>query len=39
MGKLILQHEGTLERFTGDGMMVFLTTPCQCLIQRTEQSE
>ena len=23
MGKLILQHEGTLERFTGDGMMIF----------------
>ena len=23
MGKLILEHEGTLERFTGDGMMIF----------------
>jgi adenylate cyclase len=23
MGELILAHEGTLERFTGDGMMVF----------------
>ena len=23
MGRLILEHEGTLERFTGDGMMVF----------------
>ena len=22
MGKLILEHEGTLERFTGDGMMI-----------------
>src|SRR5262249_54444017 len=23
MGKLILEHDGTLERFTGDGMMIF----------------
>src|SRR5262249_59328666 len=23
MGHLILAHEGTLERFTGDGMMIF----------------
>src|SRR5439155_2441727 len=23
MGRLILEHEGTLERFTGDGMMIF----------------
>jgi adenylate cyclase len=27
MGKLILEHEGTLERFTGDGIMVFLNDP------------
>jgi adenylate cyclase len=27
MGKLVLAHEGTLERFTGDGMMVFFNDP------------
>jgi class 3 adenylate cyclase/CheY-like chemotaxis protein len=27
MGKLVLEHEGTLERFTGDGMMVFFNDP------------
>jgi adenylate cyclase len=27
MGDLILQHQGTLERFTGDGMMVFFNDP------------
>jgi adenylate cyclase len=29
MGRLILQHEGTLERFTGDGMMVFFNDPVE----------
>ena len=27
MGKLILEHGGTLERFTGDGMMIFFNDP------------
>ena len=27
MGRLIMAHEGTLERFTGDGMMVFFNDP------------
>jgi adenylate cyclase len=26
-GELILEHEGTLERFTGDGMMVYFNDP------------
>jgi adenylate cyclase len=29
MGRLVLQHEGTLERFTGDGMMVFFNDPVE----------
>ena len=29
MGRLILAHEGTLERFTGDGMMVFFNDPIE----------
>jgi adenylate cyclase len=27
MGKLIIAHEGTLERFAGDGMMIFFNDP------------
>jgi len=27
MGEVIVSHEGTLERFTGDGMMVFFNDP------------
>jgi class 3 adenylate cyclase len=27
MGKLIIEHQGTLERFTGDGMMIFFNDP------------
>ena len=27
MGTLVLAHEGTLERFAGDGMMVFFNDP------------
>jgi adenylate cyclase len=29
MGRVILAHEGTLERFAGDGMMVFFNDPVQ----------
>jgi adenylate cyclase len=29
MGRLVLDHEGTLERFTGDGMMVFFNDPVE----------
>ena len=29
MGALIVAHEGTLERFTGDGIMVFFNDPVQ----------
>jgi len=29
MGKLVLAHEGTLERFTGDGMMIFFNDPVE----------
>jgi class 3 adenylate cyclase/ActR/RegA family two-component response regulator len=30
MGALIFEHEGTLERFTGDGLMVFFNDPVPC---------
>jgi adenylate cyclase len=29
MGRLILEHEGTLERFTGDGIMIFFNDPVE----------
>jgi class 3 adenylate cyclase len=29
MGRIILEHEGTLERFTGDGMMIFFNDPVE----------
>jgi class 3 adenylate cyclase len=29
MGRLIIEHEGTLERFAGDGMMVFFNDPVE----------
>jgi len=29
MGRVILEHEGTLERFTGDGMMIFFNDPVE----------
>ena len=29
MGRLIMAHEGTLERFTGDGLMVFFNDPVE----------
>jgi adenylate cyclase len=29
MGRLIVAHEGTLERFTGDGLMIFFNDPIE----------
>jgi adenylate cyclase len=29
MGRLVLEHEGTLERFTGDGIMIFFNDPME----------
>ena len=30
LGEVIFKHEGTLERFTGDGLMVFFNDPMPC---------
>ena len=30
LGELIVEYEGTLERFTGDGLMVFFNDPVPC---------
>ena len=30
VGPLVFEHEGTLERFTGDGMMIFFNDPIPC---------
>ena len=30
LGEVIFEHEGTLERFTGDGLMVFFNDPIPC---------
>lgn len=30
MGKLIFKYEGTLERFAGDGIMIFFNDPIRC---------
>jgi class 3 adenylate cyclase len=30
MGEIIYRYEGTLERFTGDGMMIFFNDPLPC---------
>jgi adenylate cyclase len=35
VGRLIVEHEGTLERFTGDGMMIFFNDPVE--VQNPEE--
>jgi adenylate cyclase len=37
MGKLIFEFQGTLERFTGDGIMIFFNDPIPCE-QHTEKA-
>jgi class 3 adenylate cyclase len=37
MGKLIFQFDGTLERFTGDGIMIFFNDPIPCA-EHTEKA-
>jgi class 3 adenylate cyclase len=29
MGKIIMAYDGTVERFTGDGMMIFFNDPIE----------
>ena len=36
MGRLILEHEGTLERFTGDGIMIFFNDPVELRTPKNE---
>ena len=38
IGGLIHQYEGTLERFTGDGMMVFFNDPFRVTTPRSARS-
>jgi class 3 adenylate cyclase len=38
MGQLIPEHEGTLERFTGDGMMIFFNDPVRPLVAATRNT-
>ena len=30
LGPLVMQHEGTIDHFTGDGMLVFFNDPVEC---------
>ena len=38
MGRLVLEHEGTLERFTGDGIMVFFNDPVRVSPMRPQRA-